>query len=89
VEKPLVFVTELVAFFQTEGWAGLLTKDAKLKQPCQPFFAFSRAAYGLVRFRTDGQRLLICTDSGKVRTKETYAFQMDSSSPAPANVVKV
>jgi beta-lactamase superfamily II metal-dependent hydrolase len=90
LEEPLVFVTELVAFFQVEqtvnpechkmkdGVAvikqGFPVVDKKAKAP---FFAFSRAAFGLVMVRTDGERLLVCTNSGRTDLKEAYAFAMD------------
>jgi len=38
------------------------------------FFAFSRAAFGMVKTRTDGKRLLIYTDSANVKMKEAYAY---------------
>jgi beta-lactamase superfamily II metal-dependent hydrolase len=97
LEEPLVFVTELVAFFQVEklvspechrmkdGVAvikdGVATVDAKAKKP---FFAFSRAAFGLVTVRTDGDRLLVCTNSGRTDLKEAYAFEMnETGKPVP------
>ena len=100
LEEPLVFVTELVAFFQVEdvvnpechrmkgGLAvvkdGAAVLDAKAKRP---FFAFSRAAFGLVTMRTDGKRLLVCTNSGRTDLKEAYAFVMDDhGKPVPAPV---
>jgi beta-lactamase superfamily II metal-dependent hydrolase len=100
LEEPLVFVTELVAFFQVEklvapechkmkdGLAvvkdGVATLDAKARKP---FFAFSRAAFGIVMVRTDGERLLVCTNSGRTDLKEAYAFFMDDhGKPVPAAV---
>ena len=97
LEEPLVFVTELVAFFQVEklvspechkmkdGTAvikkGVAALDPKARKP---FFAFSRAAFGLVTVRTDGERLLVCTNSGRTDLKEAYAFKMDDhGKPVP------
>jgi beta-lactamase superfamily II metal-dependent hydrolase len=88
IAEPLIFVTELVAFFALEGWAHLSDeeKDAKRGQ----FFAFSRAAYGIVKTRTDGKRLLVYTDSGKADLKEAYSYTLDGSgTPVPAAVVRV
>jgi beta-lactamase superfamily II metal-dependent hydrolase len=98
LEEPLVFVTELVAFFQVENMVspeGHKMKDgaavvkngvAELnKKARKPFFAFSRAAFGLVSVRTDGERLLVCTNSGRTDLKEAYAFVMDDNGkPVPA-----
>jgi beta-lactamase superfamily II metal-dependent hydrolase len=87
VEEPLIFVTELVAFFQLEGWSRLT--DAAKAGKRGDFFAFSRAAYGLVKTRTDGTRLLVYTDSGKADLKEAYAFALDGNGqPVPSPVVR-
>ena len=92
VEEPLIFVTELVAFFQLEGLTrpefhklkdGIcLVKDgiAELNPKAKKaFFGFSREAFGLVRVRTDGVRLLVYTNSGQADLKEAYAYQIDSA----------
>ncbi|MDD5697226.1 MAG: MBL fold metallo-hydrolase [Victivallaceae bacterium] len=72
IDQPLIFVTELVAFFNMEGWARLTNPRKTSKRG--DFFAFSRTAYGIVKTRTDGTRLLVYTDSGKANMKEAYAF---------------
>ncbi len=88
VDEPLVFVTELVAFFRLEGWAHLSDKDKAEKRG--DFYAFSRSAYGLVKTRTDGKRLLVYTDSGKAELKEAYCYELDAEGvPRPAVVIKV
>jgi hypothetical protein len=88
VLEPLLFVTEMVAFFNMEGNATLT--DAKKAKSRGPFFAFSRTAFGIVKTRTDGKRLLVYTDSGKRNTKEAYAYQLDENGePIPSTVTKV
>jgi beta-lactamase superfamily II metal-dependent hydrolase len=88
VDEPLIFVTELVAFFNLEGWSRLT--DQKKSEKRGEFFAFSRAAYGLVKTRTDGARLLVYTDSGKANMKEAYCYSLDENGlPVPAPVVRV
>ena len=72
IDRPLVFVTELVAFMKKEGWAKLTDKDKKGKQ----IFAFSRSAYGIVHVRTDGNRILVFTHSGQKDLKEAYSFDI-------------
>jgi hypothetical protein len=85
VAEPLVFVTELVAFFAVEGYARLT--DKKKDKTRGEFFAFSRSAFGIVKTRTDGRRLLVYTDSANVRMKEAYAYGLDQSgSPTPKPV---
>lgn len=88
IAEPLIFVTELVAFFKTEDEARLVDKAKDKKRG--PFFAFSRAAYGIVKTRTDGRRLLVYTDSGKVDLKEAYCYKLDEACvPVPVPVNKV
>jgi beta-lactamase superfamily II metal-dependent hydrolase len=87
VDEPLIFVTELVAFFNTEGWSRL-TDDKKHKKRGD-FFGFSRTAYGIVKTRTDGKRMLVYTDSGKADMKEAYAYSLDENGlPVPSLVVR-
>jgi beta-lactamase superfamily II metal-dependent hydrolase len=102
VEEPLVFVTELVAFFQVEGFVqpeahvvrnGEATiKDGAavpLKNVKNRFFAFSRAAFGLVMVRTDGERLLVYTNSGQTDLKEAYAYRVNNmGKPEPVEVLQ-
>ncbi|MES2624491.1 MAG: MBL fold metallo-hydrolase [Pseudomonadota bacterium] len=88
VEEPLIFVTELVAFFNVEGWSRSVD-EVKAKKDGD-FFGFSRAAYGLIKTRTDGNRLFVYTDSGNVAMKEAYAYQLNAAGvPEPAEVVRV
>jgi hypothetical protein len=100
----LIFVTELVAFFAAEGWTRpefhklgrgdgvALVDEGKTvvnEEARGPFFAFERTAYGQVKVRTDGERLLVCTDSGQADLKEAYAYRMDDAGePVPEQVRK-
>ena len=103
VDEPLVLVTEMVAFFNAEGYVRpeihqlrgneLVIEGgrAKLKKEVKrEFFAFSRTAFGMVKTRTDGKRLLVYTDSGNVKLKEAYAFTAGAAGdPIPVNLVAV
>ncbi len=87
VAEPLIFVTELVAFFAMEGWSRL-ADDKKAKKRGE-FFGFSRAAFGMVKTRTDGERLLVYTDSANITMKEAYAYLLDETGvPQPAPVTR-
>ena len=75
-ERPLVFVTELVAFFKREGWARVTDgkkKDTPMEK-LREIYAFSRTAYGSVHIRTNGQKLFVFTHSGQKDLKEAYSF---------------
>ncbi len=88
IDNPLIFVTELVAFFTREGKSELADTKGRTKRGI--FYGFSRAAYGIVKTRTDGKRLLVYTDSGKARLKESYCFKLgDGGMPVPDKVVRV
>ena len=88
VPEPLIFVTELVAFFNVEG-PSRLSDDTKAAKR-GPFFGFSRTAYGIVKTRTNGKRLFVYTDSGNLQMKEAYAYALDpSGAPEPAEVIRV
>ena len=105
VDEPLIFVTEMVAFFNVVGYVdpechemrdGLaVIEDGAVKllgesKRRPSFFAFKRTAFGLVKTRTDGERLLVYTDSGNVRLKEAYAFVADEAGePVPAPIRQV
>ncbi|CAN5290026.1 hypothetical protein BH24ACT19_BH24ACT19_08140 [soil metagenome] len=99
--EPLIFVTELVAFFQAEGFVrpefhelaedgvALIENGQAMVDPKARgwFYAFSRAAFGLVRVRTDGERLLVYTNSGQADLKEAYAYRLDAAGePVPERV---
>jgi beta-lactamase superfamily II metal-dependent hydrolase len=74
-EKGLVFVTEMVAFFEMVG-----PSQSKPKGGAKPkdFFGFRRSAFGCVRVRTDGRHMLIFTDSGRRDFHEVYAYDVDA-----------
>lgn len=97
----LVFVTELVAFFQVEGLVqpefhelkdGTVVlrrgKPAVNTKAKKPFFGFSRAAFGMVKVRTDGKRILIWTNSGQTSLKEAYAFDFVNGKPKRSALVR-
>jgi len=103
--EPIIFVTELVAFFKAEGFLRpefhkLAEEGTPLFEDGQPvvdnkaeergrFFAFSRAAFGLVMVRTDGERLLVYTNSGRTDLKEAYAFGTEDGETFPVQVRRV
>src|SRR5215210_7449671 len=94
VDEPLIFVTELVAFFARKGWvrpefhelveqedggqAALVRDGRAVVDPdaVGSFYAFERTAFGLVRVRTDGERMLVFTNSGQADLKEAYAYSI-------------
>lgn len=81
VDKPLVYVTEMVAFFKRYPGRNKVTeikgsgKDGK--EVYSGFNAYSKAAFGIVHVRTDGNRVLVATHSGKEDQKESYVFHVD------------
>lgn len=103
LEEPLIFVTELVAFFAYEGPVrpefhklddddvcvikdNVAVLNAKARKQ---FIAFRRDAYGIVKVRTDGQRLLVYTNSGQSDLKEAYAYEVDDKGKVKPTPVRV
>ena len=83
IERPLIFITELVAFFQKESYVKQTGKNGT-----EEFFAFSRKAFGIVKVRTDGKILFVYTNSGKEDTKEAYAYDLsDQKNPVRVGVL--
>ena len=88
VNEPLIFVTELVAFFNLEGMVRLTEPEKEKKRG--EFLAFSRKNYGMVNARTDGKRLLVYTDSGKSGLKEAYCYAINENGvPTPTEVRRI
>lgn len=80
VEKPLVYVTEMVAFMARLGTIEMrkLNKNGNPeKKTSRIINAYQKTAFGIVHIRTDGERVLVFTHSGKDATKESYAFHVD------------
>jgi hypothetical protein len=85
VDKPLVYVTEMVAFMKRLGTAEVRqikpSKTNKTKEtigaPERIVNAYHKTAFGIVHVRTDGERVLVATHSGKDDAKESYAFRVD------------
>ena len=67
----LVFCTELAAFFEMRGYSRTVDGD-------RGFFGFERTNFGIIQIRTDGERVLVFTHSGKESMKEAYAFTVDA-----------
>ncbi len=92
LDEPLILVTEMAAFFKLEGWVVNDPKAVKHKtqrsKRAGEWFAFSRKAFGIVKVRTDGQRLLVFTYSGKEDMKEAYAFKLQGERVIPERVRK-
>jgi beta-lactamase superfamily II metal-dependent hydrolase len=62
VDRPLVYVTEMVAFFKRRKGS---------------FRQYDKITFGIVHVRTDGERVLVVTNSGRDDQKEAYAFRVD------------
>ncbi len=83
VDKPLIYVTEMVAFFQRMGNLKLtpVTEAGNDGKPLNNGLPmnnmYRKTQFGIVHVRTDGQRVLVATHSGKVDQKESYSFTVD------------
>ncbi len=84
--RPLVFSTELAAFFAYRGpiQPELHRDDGKGGLEAIPkgmrrgkIHAFQRLIFGAVRIRTDGHRVMAAVESANDGVKEAYAFLVD------------
>jgi len=86
--EPVVWVTEMVAFFESVGWV-FPPEGTGDDHEASKFFAFKRAAFGIVKVRTDGSRLLAYTNSGQADLKEAYAWEIDANGkPAATRILR-
>ncbi len=97
--EPLVFSTELAAFFayrggvqperhRGDGDGGLENLPDGDRKGF--FFAFERLRFGAIRVRTDGDRVFVCPESASDRVKEAYAFRVHpdgSTTPEETRIV--
>ena len=67
----IIFVTELAAFFKVIGYVN----DGDGRR----FFAFERTNFGIAHIRTDGERVLAFTHSGKEGMNEAYRFAVSTT----------
>lgn len=81
VAKPLVYVTEMVAFFKRYPGRNKITSIKKSGKEGNDLYsgynAYSKSTFGIVHVRTDGERVLVATHSGKDDQKESYVFHVD------------
>jgi len=79
VDRPLVYATEMVAFFRRvkTAYEKLPRPDKEGNREREMRNAYEKKAFGIVHVRTDGERVLVATHSGKDNQKESYAFRVD------------
>lgn len=82
VERPLVYVTEMVAFFRRLGAVRVheyvgTSRDNVRATGAHVQNAYEKSTFGIVHVRTDGERVLVATHSGRDDRKEAYAFHVD------------
>ena len=69
-DVSVIFCTELAAFFKIKGHM----LDPTTTNPTDRFYAFERSNFGIIHIRTDGERVLAFTHSGKAGLNEAYRF---------------
>ena len=82
VEQPLIYVTEMVAFFRKHGLVSMQKYSTARKLTGKAFDvrnAYEKTQFGIVHVRTDGERVLVATHSGRDDKKEAYAFTVDEN----------
>jgi beta-lactamase superfamily II metal-dependent hydrolase len=82
VDRPLVYATEMVAFFRSLGKADVHKYGSSKKASSKGemiLFTYEKKCFGIVHVRTDGERVLVATHSGRAKMKESYVFRVDES----------
>lgn len=72
----IVFATELAAFF---AYRGPSTDKAVTTGQLRDYEGFERLNYGIIHVRTDGERVLAFTHSGKRGMNEAYSFRVSAT----------
>lgn len=80
VDRPLIYVTEMVAFFERLSKEDVRT--ATSAGIAAPERLYRKLQYGIVHVRTDGERLLVVVPSGKEDFVEAYAYEVDAKGVA-------
>ncbi len=88
VPQPLVFMTELVAFFKYRGRAVPVGAKGVPKKE-RSFTAFERSSYGIVHMCFNRERVLVFTHTGKRDLKEAYSFGVDRRGKAQFKKVSI
>lgn len=78
VERPLIYVTEMVAFFSKVGLANIhkIRNGRPSATADRHPNVYKKTVFGIVHVRTDGERVLVTTHSGRDDRKESYAFHV-------------
>ena len=84
VERPLVYVTEMVAFFRRLGRISAHkyvsgNPDKEQAKGVHVQNGYEKTMFGIVHVRTDGARVLVATHSGRADKKEAYVFHVDQN----------
>ena len=92
VEKPLIYVTEMVAFFKRVGPAiirEITEAGNESNKKIETSNAYIKTTFGIVHVRTNGERVLVVTHGGKPDQKESYAFKVDKQGKITFEETKV
>jgi beta-lactamase superfamily II metal-dependent hydrolase len=87
IPQPIVFCTELAAFYKYMGQARLVNADGTAKG--DKFYAQQRTAYGIIHFCFNRERILVFSHSGKRDLKEAYAIRINADGTAEPDKVTV
>jgi hypothetical protein len=97
-DQPLLFCTELAAFFayrklvQPERHRQLangVIESLPVAQLRAAFHAFERLRFGVIRVRTDGERVLVAPESASESIKEAYAFRVSDTGAITRDVCRL
>lgn len=75
------FPNDAAKSFKSKALRKLFRKKKRTKaeeKALKSFFSFERTNFGIIHIRTDGERLLVFTHSGKAGLREAYRYTVDA-----------
>ena len=68
---------EVITRADLREFYGAVLRKAEDEKALPSYFGFERTNFGIIHIRTDGERVLVFTHSGKAGMREAYAFTVD------------
>lgn len=70
---------EAITREQLREFYSAILRTAEDEKALPSYFGFERTNFGIIHIRTDGERVLVFTHSGKEGTREEYRFSVDEN----------
>lgn len=82
-ERPLIAKfyegDEAITRADLRDFYGIIPRSIEDEKALPSYFGFERTNFGIIHIRTDGERVLVFTHSGKAGMRESYRFTVDEN----------